>query len=80
MALDLHLFRVRTGVAATRQDCNYQLDNTKLGRKRGNEKKDMHSYTHTQIHSCFKHITTAAARLLLLLLNTAQFKHLEYKL
>ena len=35
LALDLHLFRVRMGVAAMRQDCNYQLDTTKLGRKRG---------------------------------------------
>uniref|UniRef100_A0AAZ3R6C5 Tc1-like transposase DDE domain-containing protein n=2 Tax=Oncorhynchus tshawytscha TaxID=74940 RepID=A0AAZ3R6C5_ONCTS len=31
MALDLHLSRVRTDVAAMGQDCNYQL-----GRKRGN--------------------------------------------
>jgi hypothetical protein len=29
---DLHLSRVRTGVAVMRQDCNYQLDTTKLGR------------------------------------------------
>ena len=36
MALDLRLSRVRTGVAAMRQDCNYyQLDTTKLGRKKG---------------------------------------------
>ena len=34
-ALDLHLSRVRTGVAAMRQNCNCQLDNVKLGRKRG---------------------------------------------
>jgi dienelactone hydrolase len=35
-ALDIHLSRVRTGVAAMRQDCNYyQLDTTKLGRKKG---------------------------------------------
>ena len=34
-ALDLHLSRVRTGVAAMRQDCNYHLDTTKLWRKRG---------------------------------------------
>ena len=34
MALDLRLSRVRTGVAAMRQDCNYnQLDPTELGRK-----------------------------------------------
>ena len=30
MALDLLFSQVRTGVAATRQDCNYQLD-TKFG-------------------------------------------------
>ena len=35
MALDLRLSRVCTGVAVMRQDCNYQLDTTKLGRKRG---------------------------------------------
>uniref|UniRef100_A0A674E0G6 Eukaryotic translation initiation factor 4Ba n=1 Tax=Salmo trutta TaxID=8032 RepID=A0A674E0G6_SALTR len=35
MALDLRLSRVRTGVAAMRQDSNYQLDTTKLGRKPG---------------------------------------------
>ena len=36
MALDLRLSRVRTGVAAMRQDSNYyQLDTTKLGIKRG---------------------------------------------
>jgi hypothetical protein len=34
-ALDFRVSRVRTGVAAMRQDCNYQLDTTKLGRKRG---------------------------------------------
>ena len=34
MALDLCLSRVRTGVAAMGQDCNYELDITKLGRKR----------------------------------------------
>jgi hypothetical protein len=33
-ALDLCLSRVRTGVAVMGQDCNYQLDTTKLGRKR----------------------------------------------
>ena len=33
VALDPRLSRVRTGVAAMRQDCNYQLDTTKLGRK-----------------------------------------------
>jgi hypothetical protein len=32
MALELCLSRVRTGVTATGQDCNYQLDITKLGR------------------------------------------------
>ena len=33
MALDLHLSRVRTALAAMRQDCNYnQLDTTKMGR------------------------------------------------
>jgi hypothetical protein len=35
MGLDLHLSRVSTGVAAMGQDCNYQLDVTKLWRKRG---------------------------------------------
>ena len=34
MALDLQLSQVRTGVAAMGQDCNYQLDIAKLGRKR----------------------------------------------
>ena len=34
MALDLRLSRVRMGVAAMIQDYNYQLDITKLGRKR----------------------------------------------
>ena len=34
-ALNLCLSRVRTGVAAMRQECNYQLDTTKLGRKGG---------------------------------------------
>ena len=34
MGLDLRLSRVRTGVAAMGQDCNYQLDVTKLWRKR----------------------------------------------
>jgi hypothetical protein len=34
MALDLRLSRVSTGVPAIGQDCNYQLDITKLGRKR----------------------------------------------
>uniref|UniRef100_A0A4W5L5R7 FERM domain containing 4B n=1 Tax=Hucho hucho TaxID=62062 RepID=A0A4W5L5R7_9TELE len=38
MALNLRLSRVRTGVAAMGQDCNYQLDITKLGRKRGKYK------------------------------------------
>jgi hypothetical protein len=33
MALDLHLSRICTGVAAMGQDCNYQLDITKLGVK-----------------------------------------------
>jgi hypothetical protein len=36
MALDLHLSRVRTGVAAMGQDCNYQL-----GRKRGKRYKSV---------------------------------------
>ena len=31
-ALDLHLSPARTGVAAIRQDCNYQLDTMKLRR------------------------------------------------
>ena len=36
MALDLRLSRDHMGVTAMRQDCNYyQLDTTKLGRKRG---------------------------------------------
>ena len=35
VALDLRLSRVCTGVAAMGQDCNYQLDITKLGRNRG---------------------------------------------
>ena len=39
MALDLRLSRVRTGVAAMRQDCNYQLDIRKLGRKKAFLKK-----------------------------------------
>jgi hypothetical protein len=35
MALDLRLSLVRKGVAAMTQDCNYyQLDTTKLGRKK----------------------------------------------
>jgi hypothetical protein len=34
-ALDLCLSRVRTRVAKMRQDCNYRLDTTKLGRERG---------------------------------------------
>jgi hypothetical protein len=34
MALDLHLSRLRIGVAAMRQECNYQLDTRKMGRKR----------------------------------------------
>ncbi|CAB1311888.1 unnamed protein product [Coregonus sp. 'balchen'] len=38
MALDRRLSRVRTGVAAMGQDCNYQLDITKLGRKGGKKK------------------------------------------
>jgi hypothetical protein len=33
-ALDLRLSRVRTGVAAMRQDCNYQLEIMKLGTKK----------------------------------------------
>ena len=33
MVLDLRLSRVHTGVAEMGQDCNYQLDTTKLGRK-----------------------------------------------
>jgi hypothetical protein len=39
VALDLHLSRVRTGVAAMGQGCNYQLDTTELGRKRKGKKK-----------------------------------------
>jgi hypothetical protein len=35
MDLDLRLCRVRTAVVAMGQDCNYQLDITKLGRKGG---------------------------------------------
>ena len=35
MALGICLSRVPTGVAAMGQDCNYQLDTTKLGEKRG---------------------------------------------
>ena len=34
-ALDLRLSLVCTGVAAMGQDCNYQLDTMKLGRKKG---------------------------------------------
>ena len=38
-ALDLYLSRVRTGVAAMRQDCNYyKLDTTKLGKQKGVKK------------------------------------------
>ena len=35
MALDLRLSRVRTGVAAMGEECNYQLDIMKLWRKKG---------------------------------------------
>jgi hypothetical protein len=42
MALDFRLSRVRTGVAVMGQDCNYQLDTTKLGAKK--VKKEI--YTH----------------------------------
>ena len=35
IALEL---RLRMGVAAMKQDCNYQLDTMKLGRKRGKNK------------------------------------------
>ena len=35
MTLDLRLSRVRTGDAVMRQDYNYKLETTKLGRKRG---------------------------------------------
>jgi hypothetical protein len=42
MALDLRFSRVRTGVAAMRQDCNYyHLDTTNLGRKKGVKKRLM---------------------------------------
>ena len=34
-AHDLCLSLVRTGMAAMRQDCNFQLNTTKLGRKMG---------------------------------------------
>ena len=34
-ALDLRLSRVRTGVAAMGEDCNYQLYITKLGGEKG---------------------------------------------
>jgi hypothetical protein len=34
-ALDLRLFLIHMGVAAMRQDCNYQLYTMKLGRKQG---------------------------------------------
>ena len=47
MALNLRLSRVRTGVAVMRQDCNYQLDTTKLGRKNPEE----NNYYCTQIKS-----------------------------
>ena len=39
MALDLCLSRARTGVAAMGQDWNYQLDFTKLGRKKRGKKR-----------------------------------------
>jgi hypothetical protein len=39
MASDLRLFRVRREVAEMGQDCNNQLDITKLGRKRGKSTK-----------------------------------------
>ena len=35
MALNLRFSRVRMGVAAMGQDCNYQLDLTKIGEKKG---------------------------------------------
>ena len=45
MALDLRLSRIRTGDAAMGQNCNYQLDITKLGRKRGKKYKQL-KYIH----------------------------------
>lgn len=39
MALDLHLSRVHRGVAAMRQDCNYQFGYNKIPGKKGNKKK-----------------------------------------
>ena len=54
----LHLSRVRTGVAAMRQD--YQLDTTKLGRKKKCFYKDLKYHIYISIQTfysvlCFKH-------------------------
>ena len=53
MALDLRLSRVRTGVAAMRQDCNYQLDARKFGRKRDKSQIQNKSWFHQTRESCF---------------------------
>ena len=53
MALVLRLSRVRRGVAAMGQGCNYQLDVTKLGRKRDKSTTNSINWSKTIISRVF---------------------------